>query len=146
MAYAYQAETYCDVCGGRICSSLRGTHPSLCPEDELDTSSYDSEDFPKPYCHKREESDIPDHCAQCQVMLCNPLTPEGYKYVQDALNQLPALTSIGKLVRGGHETLAEWAGWYGFEYWDAEDCAGMMRDGRSAPGWYSNEMVESSAA
>lgn len=141
MGFIYQADTYCDVCGERLCSSLRGTHPSLCPEDEMDTASYDSGDFPKPYDHRREESDVPEHCAQCQIMLCNPLTQEGYRYVQDALKQLPALTSIGKLARSGHGTLAEWASWYDFEYLDAEDCADMMREDRPAAGWYSDEMV-----
>jgi hypothetical protein len=145
MGYIYQADTYCDVCGERLCSSLRGTHPSLCPEDEMDTRSYDSDDFPKPYDHRHDESDVPEHCAQCQVMLHNPLTVAGYRYVQGQLNQFPNLSSVGKLVRAGYETLAEWAGWYGFTYWDAEDCEDAMRDDRPAPGWYSDEMVGVSA-
>lgn len=137
MGYIYQADTYCDDCGERICSSLRGTHPALCPEDDMDTASYDSDDFPKPYMQKSEEPDIPEHCAQCSVFLTNPLTSEGYKYVQSALNELPALTSIGKLVNANHEHLAEWAGWYDFRYWDAEDCEDEG-NGR-VKGWYSSE-------
>lgn len=139
MGYIYQADTYCNDCGGRIRSSLRGTHPALCPEDEMDHYSYDSDNYPKDADIEHEESDIPQHCAQCGDFLHNPLTSEGYKYVQDALNQIPAGTSIAKLINAGHEHLADWAGWYDFRYWDAEDCADGLDPNRK-PGWYSSEV------
>lgn len=135
MGYVYQADVYCDDCGERICSEIRAQ--GIAPEDFMDHSSYDSDDFPKSYDHKNDESDTPEHCAKCHEFLYNPLTSAGYAYVQAALNDLPALTSIGKLVGGNHEFLATWANWYDFQYLDAEDCADEMT-GR-LPGWYSRE-------
>ena len=133
MGYIYQADVYCDKCGEAIRRNLADT----APEDALDQRSYDSDDYPKDAPIEREESDIPEHCADCHECLNNPLTSEGYKYVQSALSEIPAGTSIAKLISTGHPHLAKWASYYGFTYWTTEDC---IDDGRhSTAGWYSPE-------
>ena len=138
MGFVYQADTYCDDCGDNIRGKLHAQ--GLAPEDTMDHTSYDSADFPKGADVEHEESDIPNHCAQCGKMLHNPLTSEGYKYVRAALSELPALTSITKLQNAGHSYLADWASWYSFRYWDREDCDDYFQDERKrVPGWYSNE-------
>jgi hypothetical protein len=137
MGYVYQADVYCDDCGDNIRGKLHAQGKA--PEDVLDYSSYDSDDFPKGANVEHEESDTPTYCAQCSKFLHNPLTSEGYKYVRDALSQLPALTSVGKLQTAGHSFLADWVSWYAFTYWDAEDCADDLSGKHQAPGWYSNE-------
>jgi len=138
MGYIYQADTYCDNCGDNIRGKLHAQGKA--PEDVMDHQSYDSDDFPKDADIEREESDTPQHCAQCQKFLYNPLTSAGYWHVQSALNELPALTSIDKLQLGGHSHLADWASWYNFRYWDTEDCAGYFQDERKRePGRYSDE-------
>lgn len=135
MGYIYQADVYCNKCGDAIRAELKAQGKA--PEDELDHYSYDSDDYPKDADIEHEESDIPEHCAKCGEFMHNPLTSEGYRYVQSALNDLPALTSFRTLRDGGHEFLVEWASWYSFEYWTTEDCAD---DGRhSVAGWYSDE-------
>ena len=137
MGYVYQADVYCDSCGESIVKELTGQGKA--PEDSLDHSSFDSDYFPKSYDHRREDSDSPQHCAECGDFLRNPLTQDGYQYVQSALGDLPALTSLHKLRTAGHSFLAEWASWYDFTYWDAEDCEDYGRSRR--PGWYSREMA-----
>lgn len=132
MGWIYKADVYCEECGERICKSLRGTHPALCPEDWMDTGSYDSDDFPKPADVEEEESDSPNHCGQCRKFLRNPLTSYGYTYVKEKLDE-SRQTQLGKL----SGVLSDWAHWYNFTYWDAVDCA---EDGRhTVPGWYSSE-------
>lgn len=133
MGYIFQADVYCDECG----EAIRRNLAEVAPEDSLDHHSYDSDDYPKDASVEQEESDCPEHCADCHEFLHNPLTSEGYKYVQSALNEIPAGTSIAKLTAAGHPHLAEWASYYGFGYWTDEDC---KDDGRhETAGWYSNE-------
>lgn len=136
MGYIYQADVYCEDCGQEIRARLRASGNS--PEDELDHSSYDSDDYPKDADVEHEESDCPEHCAKCKKFLYNPLTSAGYRYVGEKLNEFrDSVKSIARFLRSNHEILGEWASWYGFTYWTAEDCAD---DGRhSVPGWYSNE-------
>lgn len=136
MEYIYQADTYCEKCGDEICDRIRQSGKA--PEDELDLHAYDSDNFPKPYSAYYEESDTPQHCAGCDEFLRNPLTSDGYKYVESSLNELPALTSLYKLRKEGRDVLAEWASWYNFRYWDSEDCADWPEK-HSVPGWYSDE-------
>ena len=133
MGYVYQADIYCDDCGDNIRGELHAQGKA--PEDVMDTASFDSDDFPKPYDHRREESNTPSHCAQCDKMLRNPLTSDGYEYVRAALSELPALTTLTKLQDAGHPHLADWASWYAFRYWDQEDCEYFGHDRK--PGWYS---------
>lgn len=137
MSYIYQADVYCDECGKAICDDIEANHSDLVPADTWDQSSYDSDDYPKSADLENEESDCPEHCAQCHICFENPLTSAGYKYVQERLNALPALTSLLKLREAGHGVLADWASWYSFTYWDAEDCEDDSR--HTTPGWYSSE-------
>jgi len=133
MGYIYKADTYCEECG----ESIRRSLADVAPEDTLDHVTYDSDDYPKDADLEHEEADCPQHCAACSEFLNNPLTSEGYKYVQSALSDLPALTSTSQLVKANHAHLAKWANYYGFTYWTAEDC---QDDGRhDKAGWYSGE-------
>jgi hypothetical protein len=82
--------------------------------DELDESSYDSDEYPK-YYRDDEESDSPCHCAGCQKFLENDLTSDGVEYVKNAVRD--ALES------GDNDCIAitEWMPFY--SYWiDFEDC------------------------
>ena len=139
MGFIYQADVYCDDCGEQIRGKLHAQGKA--PEDVMDHRSYDSDDFPKDADIEHEESDIPQYCAQCQKFLHNPLTSDGYKYVQSALNELPAIHSIGRLQMAGHSHLADWASWYNFSYWDAEDCADDLLGKHPTVGWYSSEAL-----
>lgn len=135
MGYIYQTDVYCEDCGSAIRANLKSQGKA--PEDELDHYSYDSDDYPKDAPVEREESDVPQHCAKCGEFLHNPLTSEGYCYVAQALAELPALTSLAKLRDGGHAALSDWANWYGFTYWTADDCGPIEK--HQVPGWYSDE-------
>ena len=134
MGYIYQAETYCEDCGKAIREQLKDS----APEDTLNHSSYDSDYYPKDADVEHDESDCPEHCASCGEFLHNPLTSAGYRYVAEKLNEFrDSVKSIAKFDNSNHPALGEWARWYGFTYWTAEDCAD---DGRhSEPGWYSQE-------
>lgn len=133
MGYIFQADVYCDECG----EAIRRNLAEVAPEDALDRHSHDSEDYPKGAAVEQDEADCPQHCADCGEFLNNPLTSEGYKYVQSALSDLPALTSLLKLKEANHPHLAEWAIYYGFIYWTAEDCEDDGRHDKA--GWYSRE-------
>ena len=130
MSYMYKAALYCTPCGESICIQLRAEHKA--PTDELDYATFDSDDFPKLADTRHNESDSPDHCERCRTFLHNPLTSEGYRYAKEQLDRTGA-TSTGALT----DTLREWAAWYDFTYWTAEDCADDM--GSKVPGWYSRE-------
>ena len=133
MGYIFKADVYCEECGDAIRHDLS----SAAPADPLDHYSYDSDDYPKEADVEHDESDCPEHCAKCGEFLHNPLTSHGYAYVQEALNDIPAGTSIAKLNDAGRPHLAEWGSYYGFTFWTLEDC---KEDGRySNAGWYSNE-------
>lgn len=128
--YIYQADVYCGHCGDAICGSL--TAQGKAPLDSMDQSSYDSDDYPKS-ADVECESDTPQYCGGCEVFLSNSLTSSGYAYVKDALDETDAV-KVSQL----SEVLQEWAGWYNFRYWDAEDCSDGL-DTTRKPGWYSDE-------
>jgi hypothetical protein len=136
MGYIYQADVYCDECGDNIRGKLHAQGKA--PEDAMDYSSYDSDDFPKGADIEHEESDTPQHCTKCRKFMRNPLTSAGYSYVQEKLNEtgITGPYELGKLNKN-NPVLADWGGWYSFQYWDPEDCDDQ-EDGR-APGWYSSE-------
>jgi len=95
--YAYQAALLCADCGQRSIRDLamRGI------ED-----SEDSDDYPQgPYPNGGGESDTPEHCDHCGLFLENPLTGEGYDYVQECWNG-PTADS---------ECVREWIAYYGME-------------------------------
>ena len=131
MGYIFQADVYCDDCGESIRKRLR--EQGKAPEDEMDHYSYDSGDYPKDADVEHEESDCPEHCAACHEMLHNPLTSAGYKYVQEKLTESESV-KLSRLPG----VLQEWASWYDFTYWDADDCGPLER--HRTPGWYSGEM------
>lgn len=133
MGYIYKAECYCEDCGNKIRQSLRAAGHA--PEDELDHYSYDSDNYPKDADVEHDESDCPEHCAGCGEFLHNPLTSAGYRYVQEKLNK----TGLMSVYQGNMGiALKQWASWYNFDYWTAEDCADSLK--HTTPGWYSDEM------
>lgn len=138
MGFIYDADTYCDDCGDIIRGELHAQGKA--PEDVMDHSSYDSDEFPKDADIEHEESDTPTYCAQCGKFLHNPLTSYGYAYVQSALDEIPAGKSVSALRNAGHPYLADWASCYNFRYFDAEDVADAMNPEKyPTPGWYSDE-------
>lgn len=58
MLYTYQADLYCAACGDRIRAGL----PLPPGADADDETTYDSDDYPKPF-YGTNESDSIDHCA-----------------------------------------------------------------------------------
>ena len=113
MGYIYQADVYCDGCGGAICDRLKLAGEA--PENPSDEYSFDSDEYPKVADVENEESDTPQHCGQCHVFLENPLTSDGYKYVGEKLDRTGA---------GLFEVESEWASFYGFEWFEREDGSG----------------------
>lgn len=133
MGYIYQADVYCDDCGDSICGKLHAQGSA--PEDTMDHSSYDSDDFPKSADVEHEESDTPMYCAKCGKFLRNPLTRDGYQYVQEKLNE----TSVSRFSQLS-PVLNDWAHWYNFTYWDQVDCDDYFQDDQKrTPGWFSSE-------
>lgn len=94
-AYIYQADIYCEECAREIKARLRKKIEAkldakidainAATPDTNDESFYDSDEYPKgPYGNGGGESDTPQHCARCKEFLENPLTSDGYAYVQEA--------------------------------------------------------------
>jgi hypothetical protein len=101
--YIYQADVYCVECAEHIMGNLKnqGRAPAN-PEDE---HTFDSDDYPKgPFSD--QESDCPEHCASCHVFLENPLTSEGYAYVQERIAE------SDKNGRGNRDVIEEWREFY----------------------------------
>lgn len=85
--YIYRADVYCDLCAGVIMHDLL-TASGKRLIDYAHECDYDSDEFPKgPFDAEFEESDTPNHCANCGVFLENPLTTDGYEYVREAVAQ-----------------------------------------------------------
>ncbi len=100
--YIYCADIYCAECGEAIRKDV--AKDGGLPADELDEYTYDSNDYPKgPYADGGGESDCPQHCGNCHTFLENPLTADGYEYVQEALAN----------GTGDSEVLAMWLDYYG---------------------------------
>lgn len=98
-AYIFQADIYCEDCAAELCgfySARRGEE--------------DSDAYPQgPYSDGGGEADYPQHCGQCGVFLENPLTGEGYDYVQECRNG----------PTGDNEVVKAWVDFYDIE--DDED-------------------------
>jgi len=76
LAYVFQAEFVCQDCAIPIIESLG--------ESFEPSEFHDSNDVPQgPYDMQFQESDSPDHCGKCGLFLENPLTTDGYNYIQD---------------------------------------------------------------
>jgi hypothetical protein len=102
-AYVYQAAMICADCAEKVKDQLGvlGRVP-IEPDNE---STYDSDDYPKgPYPDGGGEADYPQHCDLCNVFMENPLTGDGYAYVEEALDNYPI-----------NETTALWRDYYSYE-------------------------------
>lgn len=134
--YAYQADIYCDDCAEEIirqwplpACTCRGedaphnalaegigpdgvAHSAACPLCDW-TAPEDSGEYPQKDTSSGE-TDSPQHCADCGEFLQNPLTDDGYRYVQEQLN-----------AQGCATTLQTWANFYGFTFqgWTTDQCA-----------------------
>jgi hypothetical protein len=120
MAYAWQADIYCDACGDAIKRSLRAENKG--PEDEDDQRSFDSDDFPK-WADDNEATDSPQHCGageECKdaidlegrkigALIGSNLTREGMEYVIDTLEE-PGKTKFQRAL------CAMWADAFGITY------------------------------
>jgi hypothetical protein len=92
-AYMYQADLYCEECGEKIKADLKAT--CAVPENPSDEATFDSDDYPKgPFPDGGGESDCPQHCGGCGVFLENPLTSDGYNYVEEAIQEQIALNPV----------------------------------------------------
>ncbi len=115
-AYIYQADLYCEGCGEAIKTEL-ALPPGYDPENE---SSYDSDDYPKgPYDGGGGEADAPQHCGRCGVFLENPLTAEGFNYIETQIED--AGNGDRSYPRPAHDpaVLRRWAEFYEIDVWTA---------------------------
>jgi hypothetical protein len=100
-AYVYQAALWCGPCVIKRLVEEKKASPGVLgmqPAEALqqivssngfaDESDYDSDDLPKgPYSDGGGEADSPQHCDGCGLLLENPLTPDGYRYVNEKLTE-----------------------------------------------------------
>lgn len=101
--YIYRGDVYCEICADAIKAKLDAEGRT--PANPKDEGSYDSDDYPKgPYFN--QESDAPEHCARCGLFLENPLTREGYRY----LNQM--IAEADDTGAGNEEVIKEWKEFY----------------------------------
>lgn len=89
-AYIYQADIYCEPCAEKIVRSL---------ERKGVEDTGDSDDFPQGVVSGGGESDSPHHCAKCNEFLENPLTSEGYAYVEEAAEERPRKWPVTEWVK-----------------------------------------------
>lgn len=76
-AYIYQAELLCACCAENVTRDL-------VRDGQVNTG--DSDDFPQgPFPDGGGEADCPQHCGVCEAFLENPLTPDGYDYLERSL-------------------------------------------------------------
>jgi hypothetical protein len=101
--YIYQSDVYCESCGETL--KRRLDKKGYTPTDPSDESSWDSDKYPKgPYYN--QESDGPEHCGACGEFLENPLTTEGYQY----LNQM--ILEHEEDGKGQSNIIDEWKAFY----------------------------------
>ena len=67
-------------------------------------ASHISDDLDGPY--EDQEADVPQHCAGCHEFFENPLTDEGYRYVEEKI--VEHITNG----RGNFKVLKEWIEFY----------------------------------
>lgn len=93
--YIYGAALYCADCAHDIMSDLEP--PAYEP--------WDSSEYPVgPYPDGGGEADCPQHCDRCEEFLGNPLTGDGYDYLEEVLTS-------ALLDHYGH--ISTWASFYG---------------------------------
>lgn len=99
-AYVYRAALLCQACGESMKARLYKKGP-------LGSGRTDSDHYPQgPYSDGGGEADGPNHCDHCGVFLENPLTVDGFAYVQEAVNEAQ------KSKQSGSVALAQWALFY----------------------------------
>lgn len=82
--FVFQAALYCQHCG----QDHRDGLPIPPGADLANESTFDSGQYPKgPYADGGGEADTPQHCDDCGTFLENTLTPDGFKYVQEAAEE-----------------------------------------------------------
>ena len=74
--YAYNCDVFCDDCGDEIKTGLDNKGI----EDTGDTNDY-------PQYSSQDESDCPEHCADCHEFLENALTSDGYDYAERTVHR-----------------------------------------------------------
>ncbi len=97
MAYIYDADIYCDDCGGAIRRRLRSSGKA--PANPADVMSYDSDRYPK-WGPNDDETDSPQHCGngpnclnaetlpsgrKIGCLIGTSLTSDGVEYVKEAM-------------------------------------------------------------
>lgn len=136
MSFIYAADIYCDDCGEqiktRILNELWGpSYGDDCPDgtpsdeftryddlashlEDMSCHHYDSDDYPKP-CIGSDESDTPQHCADCGVFLENDLTGDGADYVRETVRE--------DIQSGRTDSVActEWRTFYSWIDWEDID-------------------------
>lgn len=75
MAAIYCADIYCDDCAERIKRTITSGIVDC-----------DSNQYPQ-YCDNNQESDTPEHCADCGVFFENDLTTDGADYVKETVRE-----------------------------------------------------------
>lgn len=96
-AYVYDADVYCDECISDVYDPGRDCEP------------------PNGYPDGGGEADTPQHCGKCGVFLENPLTPDGVRYVVEAVDESLYDFRDGRRVARadpGGVALDEWAPYY----------------------------------
>jgi hypothetical protein len=104
--FIYQAALSCVHCGE---AQRRHLDQAFKDNDAMPgEDNGDSDRYPQgPYPNGGGEADSPQHCDACGVFLENPLTPDGYQYVDEAI----ARHAIDGW--GDREVLKTWAKFYG---------------------------------
>jgi hypothetical protein len=121
-AYVYQAAFSCEDCIKQILIEKHLAPKNLSSADTLanvlhmhdycSESDYDSDELPKGPYSEGGEADSPQHCDACGCFLENPLTTDGYRYVNE---QLIKHACDGD---GNAQVLVEWAKFYNACYYE----------------------------
>ncbi len=101
-AYVHRAALWCADCANTLMEKIgkENEHP-------------DSEQWPQgPYSNGGGEADTPQHCDGCGVFLENPLTPDGTRYV------IEALIKYARKGEGDAEILKTWGKFYNFQVYE----------------------------
>jgi hypothetical protein len=124
-AYVYQAALLCRPCAVEAMTALEG-------ENMSDGSAYsrvqvwphswqESGYYPQgPYGDGGGEADTPQHCDHCNAFLDNPLTQDGYRYVNEKL------TEHARDGSGDAEVLKQWSERYNSSLF--EPCSVTLED------------------
>jgi hypothetical protein len=127
-AYLYRAALWCGPCIRQMLldearveadfdhsdhNPARALQSALRVRGYKEEVDYDSDDLPKgPYSDGGGEADSPQHCDACCCFLGNPLTTDGYRYVNERLIE------HARDGDGNAEVLVEWAKFYNACYYE----------------------------